>query len=43
MSISQASVFICDNDDPNSVRGDRPMCERGFNKLPFPIYVFNEG
>lgn len=28
MSISQASIFICENDDPNSVRGYRAMSER---------------
>lgn len=31
MSISQASIFICDNDDPNSVRGYRDMSEQ-YNK-----------
>lgn len=32
MSISLASVFICENNDPNCVRGYRAMRARGYNK-----------
>lgn len=37
MSISLASVFICENDDPNSVKGHRAMRMSDCNK---PVVLF---